>query len=521
MSAGDSVARELEPGGGTAALRDLLAARDAELAELRATVALLKAQVEVLQEKLGQNSENSGKPPSSDGPGAASRGTRKTNAKGKKGRKRGGQKGHRGAHRSLVSPDQVHELVHLFPEACEGCAARLPERRDPAPRRYQLFEWRVGGLHITEWQRHEVVCERCGHRTCAAYDADVIPSSPFGARLVAVVSMLTGVYHLSRRRTQQLLGELFGITISLGTISGMEARTSNALKPAVEEAQAEVEAAPVKHSDATTWLLAGVTLSLWTLATTSTTVYRIFVNGRRETIRSWFGARVGILITDRADVFSFWTMALRQICHAHLIRKFVAFSQRDGPAGTIGRELLDLSALVFEYWHGFKAGQLTRDQLQTLMLPVQELFEAVLERAVAAKIPRLSGSCADILAHREALWTFVTHDNVEPTNNHAELELRPLVKTRSLCVTSASARKEILLLGWRYGTRALPTAPRSECRLHGGRFEVDRLNLPGRFLHHLTGRQDALLDERPDEMATRSECFRSFQHGQTTAVLVG
>jgi len=417
-----------------------LAARGVEVAELRATVALLKAQVEVLQEKLGQNSENSGKPPSSDGPGAASRGTRKGGAKGKTGRKRGGQKGHRGAHRSLVPLDQVHEFVHLFPEACEGCAASLPQKRDPAPRRYQLLELRVGGLHVKEWQRHEVVCERCGHRTCAPYDAELIPTSPFGPRLVAVVAMLSGVYHLSRRRTQQLLRELFGLTIALGTISAMEARASTALKAAAEEAQAEAEAAPVKHTDGTTWLLAGVTLSLWTLATASVTVYQIFSNGRRDTIRSLFGDCIGILVSDRADVFSFWAMALRQICHAHLIRKFVAFSQRDGPAGSIGRELLDLSALMFEYWHAFKAGKISRAQLEKLMDPVQRQFEAALERGVAAKIARLSGSCADILAHREALWTFVTHEGVEPTNNHAELSLRALVLWRRVSFGCQSER---------------------------------------------------------------------------------
>jgi transposase len=136
------------------------------------------------------------------------------------------------------------------------------------------------------------------------------------------------------------------------------------------------------------------------------------------------------LVSDRATVFGFWAMALRQICHAHLIRRFVSFSQRDGPAGTIGRELLDTSALVFEYWHGFKAGQLTRDELQMWMRPVKRQFEAALQRAVAADIPRLSGSCADILAHGDALWTFVTHEGVEPTNNHAELMLRPLVLWR-------------------------------------------------------------------------------------------
>jgi transposase len=34
-------------------------------------------------------------------------------------------------------------------------------------------------------------------------------------------------------------------------------------------------------------------------------------------------------------------MERRQICCAHLIRKFVSFSERDGPAGTFGKQLLD------------------------------------------------------------------------------------------------------------------------------------------------------------------------------------
>ena len=74
------------------------------------------------------------------------------------------------------------------------------------------------------------------------------------------------------------------------------------------------------------------------------------------------------------------------------------------------------------------------------MLPVQKHFEAVLERAVAADVPRLSGSCADILAHRAALWTFVTHENVEPTNNAAELALRPLVLWRRVSFGCQSER---------------------------------------------------------------------------------
>ena len=58
-------------------------------------------------------------------------------------------------------------------------------------------------------------------------------------------------------------------------------------------------------------------------------------------------------------------MAFRQICWAHLIRKFISFSERDGPVGTFGRELLDCAALVFEHLERPRDGALTREELAT------------------------------------------------------------------------------------------------------------------------------------------------------------
>ncbi|MBK8012025.1 MAG: transposase [Deltaproteobacteria bacterium] len=72
--------------------------------------------------------------------------------------------------------------------------------------------------------------------------------------------------------------------------------------------------------------------------------------------------------------------------------------------------------------------------------PVQRQFEAALERGVGVNVARLSGSCADILAHREALWTFVMNEGVEPTNNHAELQLRSLVLWRRVSFGRQSER---------------------------------------------------------------------------------
>ena len=52
----------------------------------------------------------------------------------------------------------------------------------------------------------------------------------------------------------------------------------------------------------------------------------------------------------------------------------------------------------------------------------------------------MSGSCADVLAHKEALFTFVTHDGVEPTNNHAEREIRAFVLWRKRAYGTQSDR---------------------------------------------------------------------------------
>ena len=145
-------------------------------------------------------------------------------------------------------------------------------------------------------------------------------------------------------------------------------------------------------------------------------------------------------MSDRAKALGFWAMERRQICWAHLLRKFVSFSEREGRAGALGRELLDLTGILFEYWQDYKAGKLDQTRFRLWMTPVRAQLEAVLAKAVAAKIERLSGSCADILAHKDALWTFVERDDVEPTNNHAERELRAFVLWRKRSFGTQSER---------------------------------------------------------------------------------
>jgi transposase len=409
-------------------------ARDAEVVELKRQVEALTQLVLTLKEQLDRNSGNSNKPPSSDSPGERA----ERRGKNKSDKKRGGQPGHSGSTRKLVPSEQVTEFKNLFPPECENCWAALPQTSDPSAQRFQSIELPQPKPHVIEWLRHCVACPRCNHRTWASTES--IPASPFGPRLSSVIALLTGVYHLSRRATVRLLSDVVGVDISLGAVSAVEARVSEAVKPAVDEAWAKVELAAVKHTDGTSWFQGAVMCSLWTIATTVATVFKILKDGKSSTLAPLFGKKLGILVSDRATALNFWAMELRQVCWAHLLRKAISFSERDGPAGALGRELLDYIAIIFDYWGQLKAGQLSRDKFRELMVPVRKQVEAAFERALAAKLPHVSGSCADMLAHRAALWTFVDKDNVDPTNNHAERELRAFVLWRKRSFGTQSER---------------------------------------------------------------------------------
>lgn len=420
-----------------AELEALLAEKERENAELRARVAELEKKVEAVLLELGRRSNNSNRPPSSDSPtDRAERAQRR----GKSDRSRGGQPNHRGHRRELVPAAEVDDVVQLFPSHCEHCSAGLPAVEGADPIRFQLTELPAFEPHVTEYRRHSVKCPRCHKMTTAPHDATRIPTSPFGPRLMSFVGVLTGYYHLSRRKAASLLSDMMGVKLSLGAVSTVEKRVSDAVARPVQEAWQRVVQGDVKHTDGTTWYQSGVTLSLWVIATAVATVFKVLANGQKETLEPLFGQPHGVLVSDRATALTFWAMERRQICWAHLLRKFVSFSERDGPGGKFGRELLDYTGILFDYWHQYRNGELSGEVFRAWMTPLRQHVEALLERAVRSEIAHVAGSCADILEHRAALWTFVVEDGVEPTNNHAERELRAFVLWRKKSYGAQSER---------------------------------------------------------------------------------
>ena len=135
-----------------------------------------------------------------------------------------------------------------------------------------------------------------------------IPASAFGPRLMALIALVTGVYHLSRRKTTDLLWELCGVRLSLGALNVVEARVSDASSRPSRKPEARRRRRRETHRRHQ--LAAGRTVrALWTIATKAATVFKILADNSKKTLEPLYGSLRGILVSDRAKALGFWAMA--------------------------------------------------------------------------------------------------------------------------------------------------------------------------------------------------------------------
>jgi len=419
----------------------------AQVQTLTAQVQTLTARVVELEGQLKLNSRNSSQPPSSDPPSL-----KLPPKKVPTGRKPGGQPGHKGVKRELLAADRVDAFEDHWPTECDGCHAQLlggSRTEVGEPHRHQVTEIPPVTAHVTEHRLHAQMCDRCGHATSAAFPEGV-PMGAFGPRLHAVVALFTGAYRISKRVAVEALGDLFGVTLAVGSISNAEQAMSKALAGPVEEARRHVSEQTVVNADETSWRERRMRTWLWIAATPAVAIFLIHATRGRVAAQELLRGFAGILVTDRWSGYSYTSVDKRQLCWAHLIRDFTFIAETKA-THQIGAELQRLSKVLFQQWRRVRDGTLSRLDFQRQVALLKIAFEGQLERGKGGGVPKVSGMCTQILRVFPALWTFVDVPGVEPTNNFAERCLRWAVLWRKTSFGTHSAE------GSRFVERMLTT----------------------------------------------------------------
>lgn len=390
----------------------------------------LSMQIQDLKARLGQNSQNSSRPPSQDPPGAQPNGGQ---PKGKG--KPGARPGHKGSHRELLSPDQVDAIVARDPEACSRCGMELALAPRQRLERWQVTELPESRPLVTEFQLWEKRCPCCGARTWGQLPGDG-PRSAFGPNLQATVSLLSGAYHLSFSQVQNLLKDVFHLSMSIGSIQACRKVATQASAPACQALLAETRAAKVVHADETGFeQCQGTRMWLWVAVTDGAEVYLVLPGRGHAQAETLLGRDFsGVIERDRWKPYERFRHACHQLCWSHIRRNLQGLIEMPGETAVQAAMMKLASDRAFRLWRAFQAGSLRRIQLVRGMRSIRDEIHDRLRAILAdsGSTRRGRALAEDLLRQETSLWTYVGRRGVSPTNNAAERALRPAVIWRKI-----------------------------------------------------------------------------------------
>jgi transposase len=418
------------------------------LRELQAEVERLTlVQGEAAGGELRRDSHKSGLPPSSDLPRAkAANAVRRTRSlRRKTGRRVGGQMGHRGATlRQVEFPDRLR--VHA-PRRCRGCAASLADAVVVGYSRRQIVDLPRAVMEVTEYWAQVKRCARCGARTKGRFPRGVNAPVQYGERVRSVATYLHKYQLLPFARTSEAMRDLFGCSISPGTIETTRQRCAAELVGVEEQIKAGIKAAEVIGADETGLRVAGK--SHWIHVARTDTLTHYGADARRGKMAmeaiAILPAFKGICVRDGWFSYDEYREATHALCNVHLLRELVYVEEVAAEQGQWTRPpaklLLDIKAEV-ERAKEQGATKLSDEQLSRFTArydrivkraarlnppPKAEKVDASAKRYKVVRVKRRDPArplIHRLQTRREQVLRFMTDFRVPFDNNASERDIR-------------------------------------------------------------------------------------------------
>ena len=328
--------------GGAEVVVQILLEMDARIHALEQRLKASEQRIKELEDRLAANSRNSSKPPSTDG----FRKPKPKSLRKKSGRRSGGQPGHPGhTLKRVEKPDRTQR--HRV-ERCAHCGRSLSDQPSESIEKRQVHDLPPTRLIVTEHQAQAKTCS-CGHTNKAAFPEGVNAPVQYGPQLKAMAAYLKQYQFLPYERACELLHDLFGCSLSEGTLDNIIAQCTKDIEAPVEQIKEQATQAPVTHFDETG---SRVDKKLWWLHSASTenvTYYDIHPKRGAEAMDA-----IGILpgFAGRA-IHDFWQPYLgyecdHGLCNAHHLREltFVHEQHQQKWAGVMKDLLKDIKKAV-------------------------------------------------------------------------------------------------------------------------------------------------------------------------------
>ena len=307
---------EAGPEAVVALVQGLINTYENKLTQLVSTIDALQHRVEELEMRIKKNSHNSNKPPSSDG---------LSKQRGKKSRKKrkkrpGGQEGHEG-HQLRMTANPDHIEVHDV-KTCHGCHESLEGSEANGYDRRQVFDIPEMKLELTEHRAAIKECPFCGVINKADFPEGITRPTQYGKRIKGLAVYLNQYQLLPYERLVDFMRDIFGFTLSKGTVYNFNKQGYDLLEPVEEKTKELLKKSSILHSDETGISCVKTLQWLHVASTSRLTHYIIHAKRGKDAMDA-----MGILQDYEGRVIhDFWKPYFRYnvrhgMCNAHAIRE--------------------------------------------------------------------------------------------------------------------------------------------------------------------------------------------------------
>jgi len=316
-------------------------------------------------------------------------------------------------------------------ECCPDCGGPLQRCNGEKSQRSRIIEDIPPNIQpeVTEHILHRDYCPHCQKHVEPKVES-ALPQSTLGNRILVLTAYWHYALGMTTAQILETLNAHLHFPLSKGGLFGKWHQLRIILLFWYETLAAEIQKTAVLHGDETSWRVEGVTHWLWCFTDKQTTFYMIDSSRGSPALKKLFQEMFqGILVTDFWAAYNSIIGGEHQCCLFHLLNELAKVNQRN----------------VSEEWIAFSK-QVKRIVQDALRLRAREDFspekyasriDRLYDRSLKVALTPYADPDTKRLAkrmekYRDELFTFLTHPEVSPTNNHAEREIRFAVLLRKI-----------------------------------------------------------------------------------------
>jgi hypothetical protein len=188
---------------------------------------------------------------------------------------------------------------------------------------------------------------------------------------------------MPRRVVEALLGQVWGIDISLGSTQKCWEEANKAVAAPCRKLEQHLKDELALNSDETGWRTNAAKLFLVGLVAARYVVYTVAATRCSAVLTRLLGAVFqGILRSDRFSAYRKYHSGNAQFCWAHFKRHLLGDCgiHQEQRGGAILSDALAQQARLLRLRHKFRSGQIGRNRLLLRSLPIQKKILALAER---------------------------------------------------------------------------------------------------------------------------------------------